>query len=97
LCQRKHDAGTMAQKGNGNEIQVDVAVLSLLIAITSLLNYLPLFWTTYTNSSRAAPFFFTFVERRVSKIKTFINLYVLCNVIYFFYTRYGTSALIVVL
>jgi hypothetical protein len=65
------------REGNGNEIQDDVAVLSLLIAITSLLNYLPLFWTTYINSSREVPFFFTFVERRVSKINTLL-IFTLC-------------------
>ena len=72
MYQRKHDAGTTAQRGNGNEIQGDVAVLSLLIAVTSLLNYLPLCWTTYINSSRKVPFIFTFVERRVSKINTLL-------------------------
>jgi hypothetical protein len=77
VVQRKHDAGTMAKRGNGNEIQGDVAVLSLLIAITSLLNYLPLFWTTYINSFREVPFFFTSVERRVSKINTLL-IFTLC-------------------
>jgi hypothetical protein len=72
LYQRKHDRGTMALRGNGNEIKRGVAVLSLLIAITFLLNYLPLFWTTYINRFREVPFFFTFVRKRVSKINTLL-------------------------
>jgi hypothetical protein len=77
----------MAQRGNGNEIQVDVAVLSLLIAITSLLNYLPLFWTTYINSSREVPFFFAFVQRRASEINTLL-IFMLCVMQFIFFTLY---------